>query len=41
MITDIFYPQNINGETITACYNCIVNSTDVYTTEQILKRKNH
>lgn len=34
-----FYPQNINGETITACYNCIVNSTDVYTTEQILKGK--
>lgn len=34
-----FYPQNMNGKTITACYNCIVNSTDVYSTEQILKGK--
>ncbi len=34
-----FYPQNRDGKTITACYNCIVNSTDVYSTEQILKGK--
>lgn len=34
-----FYPQNIKNEKITACYYCIVNSTDVYTTEQILKGK--
>ena len=34
-----FYPQNINNEKITSCYNCIVNSTDVYTTDQILKGK--
>ena len=34
-----FYPQNMNGKTITACYNCIVNSTDVYSTDQILKGK--
>ncbi len=34
-----FYPQNRDGKTITACYNCIVNSTDVYSTDQILKGK--
>ena len=34
-----FYPQNRDGKIITACYNCIVNSTDVYSTEQILKGK--
>ena len=34
-----FYPQNRDGKTITECYNCIVNSTDVYSTEQILKGK--
>ena len=35
-----FYPQNIgqdNGKNITACYNCIVNATDVYTTDEIIK----
>lgn len=35
-----FYPQNIgnaNGKNITSCYSCIVNATDVYTTDEILK----
>lgn len=32
-----FYPQNINNNMITACYDCIVNSTDIYTTDEIIK----
>lgn len=34
-----FYPQNISNNKITACYYCIVNATDAYTIDQIMKGK--
>ncbi len=33
-----FYPQNINN-TITSCYYCMVNASDLYTINQIIKGK--
>ncbi len=32
-----FYPQNISNNKITSCYYCMVNATDTYTIEQIIK----
>ena len=32
-----FYPQNIADKKITACYYCIVNASDAFTTEQVLQ----
>lgn len=34
-----FYPQNISNNKITSCYYCMVNATDAYTINEIIKGK--
>ncbi len=34
-----FYPQTRNNQTITSCYHCMVNATDVYPADQIIEGK--